>query len=193
MGFLWPFLRKLSSSPGKLRIWLDSRQNLRPVPDYCCVIRLGRVPKDFKESGKILAIQLDQTQAFELSSLDKQSIPPHLSVWISALTTPEQAYRFLPENSLRRLVIQLEIQEIRQIVGCSGQDTMPSGLLDVIWVHLTQNINGQESRDNRPGARGHAGITGLDEKSAPSKLLRKDLRSKLAEIASKDCYLLFDD
>lgn len=51
--------------------------------------------------------------------------------------------------------------------------------------------------DSRPGAEGHSGITGLDEKSAPegltkaqAKLLRKDIRSKLAELASKDYRLL---
>jgi hypothetical protein len=184
MGFLLPFLKKLLSSLGRLGIWLDSTHNLRPVPDYCYIIRLGRVPKDFSESRSISAIQLSETKAFELSSLDKKSTPPHLSVWVNALTTSEQAYSFLPENSPCRLVLRLKVKEVREIAAYSGHETIHSGLLDVIWVHLAQNI------DRRPGARGHAGITGLDGGSASNKLLRKDLRSKLAEAASKDCYLL---
>ncbi len=181
MGFLLPSLRKLPSLLGRLWTWLESQRNLHSVPGYCHAIRLGRIPKDFNEKKQISAIQLGESKSFELSSEDKKSIPPHLSVWIDALTTPKQAYGFLPENSPCRLVIRLNVDAIRGITGYSADGTAHSGLLNIVWVHI---------QDDRPGARGHAGITGLDEKSAPNKLLRKDLRSKLAELASKDCYVI---
>lgn len=176
---------------GKLFIKLQARRNLHPVSSQCCVIRLGRVPKDFSQRKQISAIQLGEVKVFELSSLDKKSVPPHLSVWVDALTTPKQAYSFLPENSPCRLVLRLNVEKVRKLVGGSDEK-LHSSLLDVVWVHLIQNVDGEQIRDRRPGAEGHAGIIGLDDKSVSNKLLRKDLRSKLAELASKDCHLLTD-
>ncbi|MBW4635962.1 MAG: hypothetical protein KME30_29995 [Iphinoe sp. HA4291-MV1] len=172
--------------------------NLDSVSNDYWVFRLARLPKDFSEKGKVLAIQLDGE--FELSTQDKQSNPPHLSVWVDSLTTHEQAYNFLTENtpnSQRKLVLRLFVQEIREIVGCSGEGRTYNNILNVIWVFLYKYTDKQCIRDKRPGANGHSGITGLDEKSAPkelttkqAKLLRKDLRSKLAEIASKNTSIL---
>ena len=173
----------------------NSIRNLDPVPNDCCVFRLARLPKDFAQKGNISAIQLQLDEEFTLSTLDKKSVPPHLSVWVESQTKPEQAYCFLTENapnSPRKLVLRLPVQEIRDLVGCSGQGTIHSQILDVIWVFLFENSEKRVS-DRRPGADGHSGITGLDENSAPSgltktqaKLLHKDLRSKLADIASKN-------
>jgi hypothetical protein len=175
---------------------LNQQKNHSAVPDECRVLRLARPPKDFLEKQNVLAIQLEKE--FELSSEDKRTNPPHLSVWVDSLTTPEQAYSFLEENSLRKLVLRLEVEEIRTTEG-NSEEASYSGLLDVIWVYLFQDIDCQ-FRDSRPGADGHSGITGLDEKSAPDgltknqkKLLRKDLRSKLAEIASKNCFLIYSN
>lgn len=170
--------------------------NLTPLPDVCCVIRLARPPKDFAEKGNILAIQLEDE--FTLSSQDKKSVPPHLSVWVDYLTTSKEAYNFLPENSPRRLVLRLKVNEIREIKANSGQCVYPN-LLNVIWVYLFLEIDGKGVRDCRPGADGHSGITGLDEGSAPDGLtsreqknLRKNLRAQLAELASKDCFQITD-
>lgn len=170
--------------------------NLTPLPDTYGVLRLARPPKDFAEKGNILAIQLEEE--FTLSSDDKTSVPPHLSVWVDSLTTPEQAYRFLSANSPRKLVLCLKVNEIRKIQGNSGGCVYP-GLLNVLWVYLFQEINGKRVRDCRPGADGHSGITGLDEGSIPKELtnrqqknLRKDLRVQLAELASKDCFPIMD-
>lgn len=173
---------------------LSQQEHLSSLPNECRVIRLARPPKDFSEKRAILAIQLGEE--FTLSSEDKKSAPPHLSVWADSLTTPKQAYSFLEENSPRKLVLCLKVEEIRETKGNFGEDSY-SCLLDVIWVYIFQNIDGEPVRDKRPGADGHSGIIGLDENSAPKeltakqkKLLRKDLRSKLAEIASKDCFLI---
>lgn len=197
-GFLLPFLTKLRFLLGKLSESLQITLNLAPAPENCCVLRLAQPPKDFAEKGNILAIQLDTE--FELSSKDKESVPPHLSVWAEFLTTPEQAYTFLQENapnSPRKLILSLKVYEILKLVGSSGDGRTHPDLLNVIWVHLFRKLDGKMVRDCRPGAEGHCGITGLDEKSAPdgltkaqAKLLRKDLRSKLAEIASKNYRLL---
>jgi hypothetical protein len=175
---------------------LNQQEHLSSVPNECRVLRLARPPKDFSEKRSISAIQL--TEEFALSSEDKKSVPPHLSVWVDSLTTPEQAYSFLGENSSRKLVLRLQVEEIRRTEGNCGE-TSYSGLLDVIWVHLFQSIDGRSVKDSRPGADGHSGIIGIDEGSAPTglsknqkKLLRKDLRSKLADIASKDCFLITD-
>ena len=169
---------------------LESSHHLQPVPDDCCIIRLGRAPKDFPEDRKVLAIQLGD--CFNLSTKDKEGDPPHLSVWVNALTTPEQAYAFLRTKHLQTLVLQLEVDEIRAIVAHSGNNMMHPGLLDVLWVHLASQ-DGEEGQDVLLGFRGHAGITGLDNQSSPEKLLRKDLRAQLAELASKNCYLLFHE
>ena len=166
---------------------LESSHHLQPVPDDCCIIRLGRAPKDFPEDGKVLAIQLGD--CFNLSTKDKEGDPPHLSVWVNALTTPEQAYAFLGTKHLQTLVLQLEVDEIRAIVCHSGKNMIHR--LDVLWVHLA-NQDG-EGQDLPLGFRGHAGITGLDNQSSPEKLLRKNLRAQLAELASKNCYLLFHE
>ncbi len=176
---------------------LNQQKNHSSVPDECRVLRLARPPKDFLEKQNVLAIQLEEKE-FALSSEDKIANPPHLSVWVDSLTTPEQAYSFLEDNSLRKLVLCLEVGEIRTIEA-NSEEASYSGLLDVIWVYLFQDIDCQV-RDSRPGADGHSGITGLDEKSAPDgltkhqkKLLRKDLRSKLAEITSKNCFLIYSN
>ncbi|WP_017716053.1 hypothetical protein [Kamptonema formosum] len=168
--------------------------NLTPIPDACRVLRLARPPKDFAEKGNILSLQLEDE--FTLSSEDKKSIPPHLSVWVDSLTTPDQAYEFFADGSPRKLVLRLKVDEIRKIQGNSGEDVY-ANLLNVIWVYLFSEINGQRVRDCRPGADGHSGITGLDEKSVPDGLnkrlqknLRKDLRAQLAELASKDYFHL---
>ena len=184
---------------GKLLIWFQSRKNLNPVPNCCHIIRFGRLPKDFQERGQVSAIQL--SEIFNLSSEDERSIPPHLSVWVDALTTPEQACGFLAANSSYKLVLRLKVKEVRRLVGLTSNtvEEYPD-LLNVIWVHLIkEEVDGQNTRDVRLGASGHSGITGLDEKSMPSELtkrqkkdLRKDLRSKLAEIASKDYFLISD-
>ncbi|MBW4426871.1 MAG: hypothetical protein KME50_21090 [Nostoc desertorum CM1-VF14] len=172
---------------------LDLVQDLESVPDYCRVIRLARLPKDFLENKKVLAVQLEPE--LQPSTEDKESKPPHLSFWVEFLTTPEQAYNFLQErkpDSDKKLVLRLQVSEIRKVVGIADAEKTYPGLLDVIWVFLEKAV-----RDERPGAKGHSGIIGLFEQSLPSELtqrqaknLRKDLRSKLAELASKDCFLL---
>jgi hypothetical protein len=164
--------------------------NLAPVPDDCCVLRFVRPPLDFAEKGNISVAELER--GFELSTDDKKSVPPHLSVWVDYLTTPEQAYKFLPENSPLKLVICLKVSEIRKIQAPSAQ-CIYSNLLDVIWIYIYCKVKGKSVKDRRPGAKGHSGIIGLDENSSPKELtnsqkkrLRKNLRAQLADLASQN-------
>jgi hypothetical protein len=172
-------------------------QDLKSVPENCRIIRLARVPKDFLEKKKVLPIQLDED--FQPSSGDKDSKPPHLSCWVESLTTPQQAYNFLLENnpnSDKKLVLRLQVDEIRKIVGVAAEQKVYPKLLDVIWVFLEKSF-----RNSHPGAKGHSGIIGgLFESSLPSELtnreaknLRKYLRLQLAELASQDCFVFEED
>lgn len=172
-------------------------QDLKPVPENCRIIRLARVPKDFSENKRILPSQL--AEDLQPSSADKDSKPPHLSCWVESLTTPEQAYNFLLENnpnSNKKLVLRLQVNEVREIIGIAGEQKIYSNLLDVIWVFIEKSV-----RNSRPGAKGHSGIIGgLFESSLPdgltareSKNLRKYLRLKLAELASQDCFYFEED
>jgi hypothetical protein len=179
---------------------LQSGRNLASVPVYCNVIRLARLPKDYREKGKISAIQLNLSEEFNLSSQDKLSVPPHLSVWVDCLTTPRQAYAFLPNDSPRKLVLRLNVEKICTLVGRSNSSQSYPNLLKVMWVHIFQDIDGKQIRDRRQGSAGHSGITGLDEQQIPHglaksdfKLIRKDLRAQLAELASKDSFIMTEE
>jgi hypothetical protein len=166
--------------------------NFSSVPDSENVLRLVK-PTDGQFRLQVSAIQL--TPDFELSSKDKQGTPPHLSVWVESLTSDQEAYMFLDEGSLRKLVLRLNVEQIRAIAAVADDKRYPN-LLDVIFVHIA---------DQRPGAIGHAGIVGLDEAAVKSqlaaigvtnltnkqiKVLRKDLRAQLADLASKDFWIL---
>lgn len=175
---------------------LSNYQDQTPLPEGFWIIRLAIPPKDYQETARVSAVQLGND--FILSSEDKKSVPPHLSVWAEQLTSPSQAYQFLIENrpdSPRKLVVRLNVDSIRNLKS----SIFPEGkqFLDVLWIHLFKDSKQHKVRDTRAGANGHAGIVGLDEDSAPSSLsqkqkkkLRKDLRLQLAELASSTSSLL---
>lgn len=173
-----------------------TEENLTPVPDTCRVLRLARLPLNFAVNRRISAVDLQEE--FTLSTKDKESDPPYLSVWVDSLTTPEQAYTFLGESSPRKLALRLKVNEIR-IIKANFEENFYPDLLDVIWVHIVCTINNRIVRDPRTGADGHSGIIGIDEKSVPSgltkpqwKVIRKDLRVQLAELASQDYFQILD-
>ncbi len=194
-GFLPLFLKRLPSLFGSFLASLSARRDLTPVPKTCHIIRLARPSKDYLEKRKISAVQVDPLE-FKPSSLDEKSIPPHLSVWVDDFTTPRQAYSFLEENSLRKLVLWLKVEEVCSLAAFPGKERTYLGFLKVIWVHLFKDPETRKIRDQRPGAKGHSGITGLEEvipeglTKQEAKLLRKSFRAQLAELASKDSKLL---
>ena len=195
-----PFWTKLLSSLGSALSRLKNGRNWTSVSAHCYVIRLAEPPKDYLEKRSVLGVQLFNEKLFQPSSDDKKSVPPYLSVWADYLTTPKQAYNFLLENkpdSPLKLVLRLSVSEICKIEGYCGTEVAYTNLLQVVWAYLFCEAGGKRIRDSRLGAKGHAGITGWDEGSTPqgltarqAKNLRKDLRSRLADLASKNHHLL---
>ena len=149
---------------------MPSGNHLDPVDSSLYVFRLTRPSKDFEEKKNILSISLD---TFVLTTDDKKGTPPHLSVWVEGYTTPLEAYAFLKPESLNKIICWLNVGDIRSI-GDNIDGKIYQNLLDVLWINIA---------DSRPGAKGHAGIIGLDQSN---KLLRKDLRAKLAKLANKN-------
>lgn len=147
--------------------------HLEPVNSSLYIFRLARPSKDFEEKKSILPISI---KAFEMSTNDKKGTPPHLSVWIEGYTTPNEAYAFLmldSPNSPNRVICWLNVGDIREVyIDMDGQ--IYKDLLNVLWVSIDKL---------QAGANGHAGITGLVQEK---KLVRKNLRSRLADIANKN-------
>jgi hypothetical protein len=152
---------------------MSIENHLAPVDSFLYVFRLIPLlakPKDFEEKRSILPISV---KAFEMSTNDKKGTPPHLSVWIEGHTTPAEAYAFLALDSPNRLVCWLNVGDIREVcIDIDGQTY--ENLLNVLWVSIDKL---------QAGANGHAGITGLGQEN---KLVRKNLRSRLADIANKN-------
>jgi hypothetical protein len=133
-----------------------------PVPRGVRVLRLALWSKDFEERRKVSPI------AFKLSSLEERQQPPRLSVFVEDLTTPKQASEILRRPQYT-LVAFLKVDEVRAV----RPDPDPPGTpgLDVQWDRLN---------DDRPGSAGHAGITGLDH---PVRVVERNYRAKLADLA----------
>jgi len=127
------------------------------------VIRLAQRSKDFDEHGRVSA------NTFRLSSEEQRQKPARLSVFVEELTTPKQAAEILGRSQYT-LAALLEVDRVRII----RPDPDPPGTpgLDVHW-HPINN--------NRPGAAGHAGITGLDHRE---KIVQRSFRAKLADLAT---------
>lgn len=115
---------------------------------------------------------------FELSSADKESTPPSLSVWAERLTTPEEAREFRgPKRDISRLVLYLDVDRIRTLRP--EPDSPDAPYLDVVWEPLAVEEDGW-----RNGAAGHAGIINLKHANM-SKLHYRSLRSQLADLANE--------
>jgi hypothetical protein len=131
-----------------------------PLPDGEWALRLSARPKDFHETQKALP------NAFEFSSTERQDKARKVSVFVESLTTPKQAWIIAGAKQSHELVLRLSVDAIRALRP--GADVPNAETLDVVWHHIA---------DPRPGAEGHAGITGLDGTD------RKIYRLKLADIA----------
>lgn len=148
-----------------------------PLPAGEVVFRLATVPKDGFITGQA------NPEHFVLSTEDKNSIPPSLSVWAERLTRPEQAREFIGlKRDIARLVLYLNVDEIRSLRP--KPDSPDAPYLDVVWEPLTITQDGMCIPDPRPGAEGHAGIINLKHPNM-SRLHYKSLRSQLADLANK--------
>jgi hypothetical protein len=144
-----------------------------PLPEGQTVFRLGKPTKDGFVASPV---------HFELSTKDEQSELQALSVWVEGLTTVQQSLEFIESNrEALRLVLYLSVDTVRGIRP--DPDSLDVPPLDVVWDPLTlQNGNGTEP-DTRPGAEGHAGITGLKRPPRVSRTHYKSIRSQLADLA----------
>lgn len=145
------------------------------LPSGVIIFRLVAVSKD----GPIAV-----PAHFELSSIDKEAIPPSLSVWAEKLTTPEEAREFRgPKRDVSRLVLYLDVDRVRTLRP--EPDSPDAPYLDVVWEPLSVEEGGW-----RAGAAGHAGIINLKHANM-NKAHYKSLRSQLADLANEqDPYLL---
>lgn len=145
-----------------------------PLPADEKVLRLLKASKDSRVTDA----------AFELTTQDKASPLQSLSVWVTQLTNPEQAREFMEENKeTYSLYCLLDVNAIRTLRLSPDSSVMP---LDVVWDPLT--LPDSEERDPRPGAEGHAGITGLIRPPGMEKMLYKRLRVQLADLANENLY-----
>lgn len=133
-----------------------------------CVFRVARI----KLNETADATNHGLEGVFDLSSTDKKSDCPLLSMWAEHLTLPDEAWRMMGSNPKNTSVACLKVGDIRGIADENG-----SHPLIVIW-DVAVDANG--NRVTCPEAKGHCGVSGLDH---PNKKTRKLLRSKLADAA----------
>ena len=136
------------------------------VPDGETVLRLGVPSMDFAEHGRA------SPNWFELSTEDKQRIPPRFSVFCENMTTARQAWELQGSRAAYSAVARLKVEVIRAIRPEPDSADVPS--LDVVW---------DDDVPSGPGWEGHSGITGLDRGGGVTRLHTKSLRLQLADKA----------
>ncbi len=144
--------------PGGLttfRLALEPRRD-QLGPEGCDRLDAGLVPFEF----------------FALSTADRASAVPHLSVWCAGLTTVPQAWAILGGAGARYL-LTLPVDGVRALPP-----------LDVCWFRAARAGGAAE---DRPGWAGHAGVVGLD---TGGRLERKQRRLDLADLASRSGFRL---
>lgn len=153
---------------------LRAGQKKERLPDGESVLRLL---KKTTKDGKV------SPDEFELSTLDKQSELQSLSVWAERLTSPEQAREFMGEKKdAYSLFCSFMVDQIRALRP--DPDNKDVGSLDVVWDPLVVMQGETGAPDPRPGAEGHAGITGLLRPLGLPKPHFFSLRSQLADLAN---------
>jgi hypothetical protein len=136
-----------------------------PLPSGDNVFRLTFKPKDYPQDKKVLPISF--ADSFTCSTEEKNDPPPRLSVFAESLTTHLQGWQLT--NRKYQLVLLLQTDGIRALrLECENAE------LDVVWHRIESAL---------AGARGHAGITGLQ---VGNKVARRFLRMKLADISTPE-------
>src|SRR5438105_4899653 len=126
-----------------------------PVPSGTTIIRMCRIEQTTNQPSP--------ATAFLLSSEDRMQPNPRLSVWITALTNPEQAWLLTGGLRERRAGLLIEVDRIRSLRPIPPEPPHPG--LEVEWERalVPDRLGGREP-DTRPGAEGHAGIARLDDR-----------------------------
>ena len=120
--------------------------------------------------------------AFLLSSEDRAQPNPRVSVWMTALTTLEQAWLLTGGSRERRGGLFLEVDKIRSLRPIPPEPVHPG--LDVEWEPaMVPDGLGGRMPESRSGFEGHAGIVRLDDRYG-TKQQRKKFRVQLADIST---------
>jgi hypothetical protein len=142
-----------------------------PLSDNITVLRACRLPSDYLNRAPVRS-DFD----FSLSSRDKEQPVPKLSVYVEGLTTPEQAYALVGDGTTHRLIAFVAVEAIQNI-------SFQGHRLQAVW---DDPILDDGSPDRRPGAEGHAGITGLRPKGMENaKAIGKALQQRLVDCVTK--------
>ncbi|MBM3460461.1 MAG: hypothetical protein FJX77_18235 [Armatimonadetes bacterium] len=137
-----------------------------PIPSGLWLIRLVREDWFEAEQGRLVWVD---PHAFDLSSDDKKATPPHLSLFVEAMTTLDQAWELGGRNIRKTHAILVPVGAVRSVSSNAGS-------LDVVWTR-TGGAAG-------PGSCGHVGIVGWQlGDDAASKKRRKHVRQRLADAA----------
>ena len=150
------------------------------LPDEAVVLRMcyaSRYAKDLSIESGSGALAIAFSAVFVLSTEDKTQTPPHLSVYESSLTTPEQARELTGGD--KNLVLLLPVDSVRDLKN----PNFPEHVLNVSWFQAFVLSEDKYVPDTRIGSEGHCGITGLKRPPAMPRLYWKWFRVKLADIA----------
>jgi len=113
------------------------------INDNLIVFRLFPMPMD--------SDSVDAYKCYQLSTEDKASIPPTLTVWDSERTTPKQTLVFHSPRDLKTTrLVTITVGDIRSARTAPPDETIPSP--GIIREPLPSDI---------PGANGHCGVTRL--------------------------------
>ncbi|MBI3947759.1 MAG: hypothetical protein HY321_17700 [Armatimonadetes bacterium] len=152
-----------------------------PLPAGVEVFRLALglmvESKDFQQTGRV------PRTVFDLSSGDKASSTPRLSVYASDLTRIAEAWAFLDLSAKYGYSVHISTDQVRT-VGAEMAGHCRGHQLVVEWEakKIQDPQTGMEVLDERPAAKGHAGIAGLSEADY-SSAARKNIKRKLAAFA----------
>ncbi len=148
-----------------------------PLPDSEMVMRLLKLLST--TDSKVAPNE------FELSTADELSELKSISVWAERLTSSEQAREFMGEKKLAYThYCSLNVAQIRAIRPDPENEEIIS--LNVVWDPLTEaSEHAKQSANNIPGIDGHSGIIGLMRIRGLPRLHFFNLRSQLADLASK--------
>ena len=145
-----------------------------PLPASTLVFRIGKgvhLNSQALEKREVLEI------FFKPSSEDEESPGQRLSIWAEDLTLPDQAWDFTGRNPAKTVVACLNVSDIRSI--------RPPDEFKPLEVEWEQALLPDGSRNAKPGAEGHCGISGLLQggDGKRDKERRKELRSRLVDKA----------
>jgi len=157
---------KRSSKPFKTGVSLNNDDD---------VIRFGLEQSNYETIG---------ANQFNLSSEEKKLDWKRLSVWETSLSTVQQITNIL-NNPKRKIVIELNVQDIRTIINDDVQ-------LDIKWDRLDWCIdnNNIKKKTYKSGCEGHCGLDGLYPNN---KKLRKKIRKALADLATSSSWRVLEE